>query len=249
MTDSVLEVRHVSSYYRKARRFSGTHPGLGEQDTQVLRDVTFSIRRGETMGLVGESGSGKTTLCRAILGLGTDYEGEIIHHTDHPQMVFQDPYSSLNPARTVGWTLREALRAGEKRGRRESQVSVPEMLRQAGLSEEYIDRYPYELSGGQRQRVCIAAAVIQRPQLILLDEPVSALDVTVQAQILKLLVRLKKEFGLSYLFISHDLNVIYQICDRVLVMKQGKIVESGDVRQVYENPQHDYTRMLLAAAD
>lgn len=249
MTDSVLEVRHVSSYYRKARRFSGTHPGLGEQDTQVLRDVTFSIRRGETMGLVGESGSGKTTLCRAILGLGTDYEGEIIHHTDHPQMVFQDPYSSLNPARTVGWTLREALRAGEKRGRRESQVSVPEMLRQAGLSEEYIDRYPYELSGGQRQRVCIAAAVIQRPQLILLDEPVSALDVTVQAQILRLLVCLKKEFGLSYLFISHDLNVIYQICDRVLVMKQGKIVESGDVRQVYENPQHDYTRMLLAAAD
>ena len=249
MTDSVLEVRHVSSYYRKARRFSGTHPGLGEQDTQVLRDVTFSIRRGETMGLVGESGSGKTTLCRAILGLGTDYEGEIIHHTDHPQMVFQDPYSSLNPARTVGSTLREALRAGEKRGRRESQVSVPEMLRQAGLSEEYIDRYPYELSGGQRQRVCIAAAVIQRPQLILLDEPVSALDVTVQAQILRLLVRLKKEFGLSYLFISHDLNVIYQICDRVLVMKQGKIVESGDVRQVYENPQHDYTRMLLAAAD
>lgn len=249
MTDSVLEVRHVSSYYRKARRFSGTHPGLGEQDTQVLRDVTFSIRRGETMGLVGESGSGKTTLCRAILGLGTDYEGEIIHHTDHPQMVFQDPYSSLNPARTVGWTLREALRAGEKRGRRESQVSVPEMLRQAGLSEEYIDRYPYELSGGQRQRVCIAAAVIQRPQLILLDEPVSALDVTVQAQILRLLVRLKKEFGLSYLFISHDLNVIYQICDRVLVMKQGKIVESGDVRQIYENPQHDYTRMLLAAAD
>lgn len=249
MTDSVLEVRHVSSYYRKARRFSGTHPGLGEQDTQVLRDVTFSIRRGETMGLVGESGSGKTTLCRAILGLGTDYEGEIIHHTDHPQMVFQDPYSSLNPARTVGWTLREALRAGEKRGRRESQVSVPEMLRQAGLSEEYIDRYPYELSGGQRQRVCIAAAVIQRPQLILLDEPVSALDVTVQAQILRLLVRLKKEYGLSYLFISHDLNVIYQICDRVLVMKQGKIVESGDVRQVYENPQHDYTRMLLAAAD
>ena len=249
MTDSVLEVRHVSSYYRKARRFSGTHPGLGEQDTQVLRDVTFSIRRGETMGLVGESGSGKTTLCRAILGLGTDYEGEIIHHTDHPQMVFQDPYSSLNPARTVGWTLREALRAGEKRGRRESQVSVPEMLRQAGLSEEYIDRYPYELSGGQRQRVCIAAAVIQRPQLILLDEPVSALDVTVQAQILRLLVRLKKEFGLSYLFISHDLNVIYQICDRVLVMKQGKIVESGDVRKVYENPQHDYTRMLLAAAD
>lgn len=249
MTDSVLEVRHVSSYYRNARRFSGTHPGLGEQDTQVLRDVTFSIRRGETMGLVGESGSGKTTLCRAILGLGTDYEGEIIHHTDHPQMVFQDPYSSLNPARTVGWTLREALRAGEKRGRRESQVSVPEMLRQAGLSEEYIDRYPYELSGGQRQRVCIAAAVIQRPQLILLDEPVSALDVTVQAQILRLLVRLKKEFGLSYLFISHDLNVIYQICDRVLVMKQGKIVESGDVRQIYENPQHDYTRMLLAAAD
>lgn len=249
MTDSVLEVRHVSSYYRKARRFSGTHPGLGEQDTQVLRDLTFSIRRGETMGLVGESGSGKTTLCRAILGLGTDYEGEIIHHTDHPQMVFQDPYSSLNPARTVGWTLREALRAGEKRGRRESQVSVPEMLRQVGLSEEYIDRYPYELSGGQRQRVCIAAAVIQRPQLILLDEPVSALDVTVQAQILRLLVRLKKEFGLSYLFISHDLNVIYQICDRVLVMKQGKIVESGDVRQVYENPQHDYTRMLLAAAD
>ncbi len=141
----------------------------------------------------------------------------------------------------MGWTLREALRAGERRGKRASRLLVPEILEQVGLSEEYIDRYPYELSGGQRQRVCIAAAVIQRPQLILLDEPVSALDVTVQAQILRLLVRLKKEFGLSYLFISHDLNVIYQICDRVLVM--------GDVRQVYEDPQHDYTKMLLAAVD
>ena len=142
-------------------------------------------------------------------------------------MVFQDPYSSLNPARTVGWTLREALRAGERRGKRASRLLVPEILEQVGLSEEYIDRYPYELSGGQRQRVCIAAAVIQRPQLILLDEPVSALDVTVQAQILRLLVRLKKEFGLSYLFISHDLNVIYQICDRVLVMKLWKAEMSG----------------------
>ena len=249
MTESVLEVRHVSSYYRRTRRFSKARSGFGERDTQVLRDVTFSIQKGETLGLVGESGSGKTTLCRAILGLGTDYEGEIIHHTDHPQMVFQDPYSSLNPARTVGWTLREALRAGERRGKRTGRPLVPEILEQVGLSEEYIDRYPCELSGGQRQRVCIAAAVIQRPQLILLDEPVSALDVTVQAQILRLLVRLKKEFGLSYLFSSHDLNVIYQICDRVLVMKQGKIVESGDVRQVYEDPQHDYTKMLLAAAD
>ncbi len=126
---------------------------------QVLRDVTFSIQKGETLGLVGESGSGKTTLCRAVLGLGMDYEGEIIHHTDHPQMVFQDPYSSLNPARTVGWTLREALRAGERRGKRASRPRVPEILEQVGLSEGYIDRYPYELSGGQRQRVCIAAAV------------------------------------------------------------------------------------------
>lgn len=243
--EPILEVRHLNSYYAEDRSFFGGK----EKRRQVLQDVSFTIDRGEIVGLVGESGSGKTTLSRAILGMITDYEGEIIHHSQRPQMVFQDPFSSLNPAHSIGWILEEPLRVQGKLSAKERKAAVLEVLEQVGLGAEYYDRMPRELSGGQRQRVSIASAVIARPALIIADEPVSALDVTIQAQILQLLVDLRRKYDLSYLFISHDLNVVYQICNRVLVMQHGVIVEQNTVDELFRNPQHPYTRQLLAAAE
>ncbi len=241
----ILEVRNLSSWYSQG----GSLPWAKENLQPVLKGVSFHILPGEILGLVGESGSGKTTLCRAILGMLKEWDGEIVHHTQRPQMVFQDPFSSLNPARTIGWILEEPLKVQGKLNRQQRREAVLELLEQVGLGAEYLDRKPSELSGGQRQRVAIAAAVITRPGLIIADEPVSALDVTIQAQILQLLVELKKKYGLSYLFISHDLNVVYQICSRVLVMRQGQIVEQGSVEEVFENPQHPYTKQLLEASE
>ena len=261
--DLILEVRHLNSFYEEdLTDFSH------DDRQQVLRDVSFEIRKGDILGLVGESGSGKTTLARVILSIVKDYNGEVIHHTSLPQMVFQDPFSSLNPARTIGWILEEPLRALQKRAdkqvradaaakeiydwiprtKEQRREAVREVLHAVGLDDEYLERRPWELSGGQRQRVSIASAVITRPQFIIADEPVSALDVTIQAQILELLVDLKEHYNLSYLFISHDLNVIYQICNRVIVMQHGQIVEQGDVEQVYRRPQHEYTKALLDSA-
>ena len=160
-------------------------------------------------------------------------------------MVFQNPYGSLNPYKKIGWIIEEPLRVLKKFDGKERKKRVLDLLDRVGLPASYVNRYPDELSGGQRQRVAIAAALIQQPELIFLDEPVSALDVTVQAQILRLLLDVKKQYNLSYLFISHDLNVIYQICDRVMVMKKGEIVECGDIESVYNHPQHPYTQQLL----
>lgn len=241
----VLEVRHLNSYYAEGRTLLG---GKGRRE-QVLRDISFTLYQGEILGLVGESGSGKTTLCRAILGMLRDYEGEIIHHSRRPQMIFQDPFSSLNPAHSIGWILEEPLRIQGKLTASQRREAVREVLEQVGLGAEYASRRPRELSGGQRQRVSIACAVITRPRLVIADEPVSALDVTIQAQILQLLVDLKKRYDLSYLFISHDLNVVYQICSRVLVMQHGVIVEQNTVEELFRNPRHPYTRQLLAAAE
>jgi peptide/nickel transport system ATP-binding protein len=162
-------------------------------------------------------------------------------------MVFQDPFGSLNPAKTVGWILEEPLRIFGKYDASERKRRVLDMLKRVGLEEEYASRKPRELSGGQRQRVSIAVALIQRPRLVLADEPVSALDVTIQAQILDLLWELRQELDLSYLFISHDLNVIYSICDRVMVMEKGRIIEAGPVEQVYNHPQQPYTKKLLSS--
>ncbi len=270
--DMILEVRHLNSYYeyededglsfmnpKKGRKTrSGKKPDLFDWVTvqQVLHDVSFEICKGDILGLVGESGSGKTTLAKVILGIVKDYDGEVIHHTSFPQMVFQDPFSSLNPSRTIQWILEEPLKALAKRSQEDwvprtkekRREAVREMLRSVGLDDEYLSRKPRELSGGQRQRISIASAVITRPQLIIADEPVSALDVTIQAQILELMKKLKEEYSLSYLFISHDLNVIYQICNKVMVMQHGAIVESGDTEQVYRNPRHEYTKTLLRDA-
>ena len=238
----VLEVRHVSGGYRDGGLLSGKG-----QYQEVLHDVDFVVRHGEILGLVGESGTGKTTLTRMILGLLEPEWGEIVHYTKRPQIIFQDPYSSLNPAYSVEWAVEEPLRIFGKYDAAERKRRVHEMLERVELPREFWSAKPDELSGGQRQRVCIAVALIQRPRFLIADEPVSALDVTIQAQILKLLRQLRDDLDLSYLFISHDLNVVYQLCDRVLVMKQGRIVEQGTVDEVYDHPKEDYTRRLLEA--
>lgn len=242
MSDKVLEVRDLNVWYRP----SGTI--RRKKMVQVLYDVSFDLYRGEILGVVGESGSGKSTLAKTILGMVPDYTGTYTHYTKRPQMVFQDPSSSLNPGRTVGWILEEPLRIYGKYDEPERIRRVKDIIDRVELPAECYDMYPRELSGGQRQRVCIGMALIQRPGLIIADEAVSALDVTIQAQILKLIHKLRKELGISYIFISHDLNVVYQLCDRALVMKDGRIVEKGDVEELYENPREEYTRALLAAA-
>ena len=239
----VLSVSHVSGGYHEGGRFrKGTYH-------EVLHDVTFDVRHGEILGLVGESGTGKSALCRAILGMIKPDQGSITHYTKRPQMIFQDPYSSLNPAYTVGWIMEEPLRIYGKYDGPERKRRVREMLSRVELPEEVLTARPAELSGGQRQRVSIATALIQRPRFLIADEPVSALDVTIQAQILKLLKNLRDELDLSYLFISHDLNVVYQLCDRVLVMKNGRIVEQGTVDEIFDHPKEDYTKQPLAAAE
>ncbi len=239
MSDFVVKTENLNVWYGKPALI-----GRGSR-VHILHDVSFELGRGEILGLVGESGCGKSTLARAILGIEKDITGTITHRTFRPQMVFQNPYGSLNPYKKIGWIIEEPLRVLRKYSGKERKTKVLELLEKVGLPESYVNRYPDELSGGQRQRVAIAAALIQQPELIFLDEPVSALDVTVQAQILHLLIDVKKQFNLSYLFISHDLNVIYQICDRVMVMKKGEIVECGDIETVYNHPQHPYTQQLL----
>ena len=238
----VLSLQHVTSGYHEGGLFrKGNYQ-------EVLHDVSFDVRHGEILGLVGESGTGKSTLARTILSMVKPDKGQVIHYTERPQMIFQDPYSSLNPAYTIEWIMEEPLRiAGVAAAERKRRVR--EMLSQVELPEEVLTAKPSELSGGQRQRVSIATALIREPKFIIADEPVSALDVTIQAQILRLLRELRDRLDLSYLFISHDLNVVYQLCDRVLVMKEGRIVEQGTVEEIFEHPRQDYTKQLLAAAE
>jgi peptide/nickel transport system ATP-binding protein len=237
MAEPIVRISHLNSWY-----------GRGKGRKQVLRDVSIELAPGEVLGIVGESGSGKSTLAKCVLGMVTDITGELTVNSRRPQMVFQDPYGSLNPVKMVGWILEEPLRAAGIKDKRERRRRVEEFLPLVGLEGEHLSRKPAQLSGGQRQRVAIAAALIQGSKLIVLDEPVSALDVTLQAQILRLLSDLKEELGLSYLFISHDLAVVYQLCDRVAVMTGGGIVEEGDVDEIYDHPKHEYTKKLLAAS-
>lgn len=230
---NILEVRHVSAAYADEK-----------QGRQVLKDISLEVKENEILGLVGESGCGKSTLSKVILGFLKPSQGEIHHETQNPQMIFQDPASSLNPSKKISWILEEPLRM-QKIPKEERRKQVLEMAERVGLSQEQLNRYPRELSGGQRQRVSIAAALIQGSKFIIADEPVSALDVTIQRQIMELMVKLQEEMQLSILFISHDLNVVYQMCDRVLIMKDGKILEEGETEELFTNPKESYTRQLL----
>ena len=239
MEKPVLEIRNLEMWYTDSGLFSQ------RKTRQVLHGIDLEIHAGEILGLVGESGSGKTSLAKAVVGIASTISGEIIHHTQCPQMVFQDPYSSLNPSKTIGWIIEEPLRISGGGSKQERKEKVLAILERVGLPPAYAKRKPKELSGGQRQRVGLALALIQQPKLVIADEPLSSLDVTIQAQIMELLLELKEELELSYLFISHDLNVIYQICDRVAVLYQGKIVEMGAVEEVFHHPVHAYTQSLL----
>ncbi len=228
----------------------------------ALNGISLTLAEGETLGIIGESGSGKSTLGRIAVGLDTPTAGELhvegsrIDSLPAPmrreklrqcQMIFQDPYSSLNPRLRVGRQIGEGLLARGESDWRAINATVADLLERVGLKREFAERYPHEFSGGQRQRIAIARALAPNPRIVVADEPVSALDVSIQAQILDLLAELKKHANLSYLFISHDMAVVARLCDRIAVMHRGRIVECGPVGAVIENPQHPYTRNLLEA--
>ena len=243
----LVEVSDLCVYYRENGNSLFGRAGK----KCVVEHADFSIYQGEILGLVGESGCGKTSLSKAILGLNKLTEGKVTHYSNAPQMVFQDPYSSLNPVKTVGWLLQEPLRAqgildsSKQMTRQEREAAAYDMLHKVGLDDRYFHRRPSQLSGGQRQRISIGQALITKPGLVIADEPVSALDVTIQAQVLELIRRLQRELGTTFLFISHDINVICQISDRVMVMKNGRILEIGETRELFCNPKNEYTRELL----
>ena len=240
----ILEVKKLNVFYTDKESFFKKKA----QKKHALRDVSFYMEEGEILGLVGGSGCGKTSLAKAILSMQKEMSGEVVLWCENPQMVFQDPYSSLNPAKRIGWILEEPLKM-KKLSKKERQKRVDEMLEKVGLDLKCKEHYPNELSGGQRQRVAIAAALLCDTKFLIADEPVSALDVTIQAQIIRLLLKLHKEMGIAILFISHDLRVVYQMCDRVMIMESGKILEQGAVEEVYANPKTEYTKLLLEAAN
>ncbi len=246
----VVRVHDLSVFYQ-----DGSNSLFGQKKKQcVVADASFEIYPGESLGLVGESGCGKTSLSKAILGMNRSIRGEIVSNTTRPQMVFQDPYSSLNPAKTIGWLLQEPLRAAGALDRSKVMTKADmeavayDMLHRVGMEDKYFHRKPSQLSGGQRQRVSIGQALITHPGLVVADEPVSALDVTIQAQIMELMRRLQQEMKLAYLFISHDINVVYQMCDRIMVMKEGRIIEVGETERLFRAPKEEYTRELLSSS-
>ncbi len=218
MPEKILELKHVNAYYGKKK-----------QRTQVLENISFTIYGGEILGLVGVSGSGKSTLCKCILGLLKDYDGDIVHYTRRPQMVFQDPFRSLNPKKRIGWILEEPLKVQGGFSKEERRKKAEDVLQRVHLEKEIYERYPKELSGGQRQRVSIALALISGAKFILADEPLSALDVTVQAQIIELLKELREKEKIACLFVSHDLDVVNMLCRRVLFLENRRIIEYEDL--------------------
>ena len=254
----LVEVRNLTKHFPMGAGFLG----VGRDAVKAVDDVSFSIRRGETFGLVGESGCGKSTTGRCILRLieptsgSVRFDGQDLLTLSSDglrrlrreiQIIFQDPYSSLNPRMTVGRIVEEPLiihRIGDRRGRRDR---VAELLGLVGLEPEHADRYPHEFSGGQRQRIGIARALALNPRFIVCDEPVSALDVSVQAQVVNLLQDLQQQLGLTYLFISHGLSVVEHISTRVGIMYLGKLVEMASSEEIFHNPLHPYTRALLSA--
>lgn len=254
----ILVVKNLKKYY-PVRKFE-----LGREKSFVkaVDGVSFTIRRGTTMGLVGESGCGKTTVGRTILRLHDVTAGQVLFDGQdlaalsarslrkmrpQMQMIFQDPYSSLSPRMPVGEIIGEAVREHKIVPKSQYKSYIAKVMRDCGLQPQYFYRYPHEFSGGQRQRICIARAVALNPRFIICDEPVSALDVSIQAQIINLMKDLQDQFGYTYLFISHDLSVVEHISDTIGVMYLGNIVEMGDKKSVFANPMHPYTRSLLSA--
>ena len=258
MTDILLQAKHlVKTYSQRSGKF-----GFATTQVRALDDVSIELKAGKTLAVVGESGSGKSTLARCLLQLQALDSGEVLFAGQdlakldgaalrqvrkNFQMVFQDPFASLNPRMRVGEIVAEGLLIHGLGNAAEQQAKVIAMLKRVGLSESDMQKYPHEFSGGQRQRIGIARALVLSPKVVVCDEPVSALDVSIQAQILLLLKELQAEMALSYLFISHDLRVVRHIADDIVVMHQGKVVEQGQIEAVYQRPQHPYTQNLLAA--
>ena len=252
MAENILEVRHLKKYFKTSR-------GL----LHAVDDINFTLEKGSTLGIVGESGCGKSTTGRCILRLIEPTDGEVIFDGEditalstsqmrrmrtQMQIVFQDPFSSLNPRKTVAETIAEAVRMQPKYKTAEQvEGRVLELMETVGLAERLINSYPHELDGGRRQRIGIARALAVEPKLIVCDEPVSALDVSIQAQILNLLRQLQKKLGLTYVFISHDLAVVNHISDEIMVMYLGQTVEKAPTQELFANPQHPYTKALLSA--
>lgn len=264
MNREIREVEPILSVTNLHKRFPLDEKLLGKPRHFIyaVNGVSFQLYPGQTVGLVGESGCGKSTIGKLLCKLEEPDEGEIVFREKDislfsgaekkqyhraVQMIFQNPYTSLNPRQRVERSLREIYRVHRFVEKNEIQRRISEVLSSVGLPEESRFRYPFEFSGGQRQRLCIARALSVQPEVIVCDEPVSALDVSIQAQILRLLIELQEQFNLTYLFISHDLSVVYHICDVVLIMYMGKIVERGSVEVVFRNPAHPYTRALLSA--
>lgn len=258
MSDFILQAQGIKKHFPIKKGLLLRDAG----QVKAVDGVSLDLKKGETLGLVGESGCGKSTLGRTLMRLYEPTEGSIYFRGKdflslpkeklrterrHVQMIFQDPYSSLDPRMTVGHILQQPFDIHGLFTHSERQQKVKQLLEQVGLSATYSHRYPHEFSGGQRQRICIARAIALEPELIICDEPVSALDVSIQAQILNLLKDLQKKLQLTYIFISHDLSVIEYFCDRVAVMYLGKIIEIGQRDEIFNRPQHPYTQALLAS--
>lgn len=257
-SEIILQADHIKKYFPIKKGLFLKHVG----DVKAVDDVSLTIRRGETLGLVGESGCGKSTLGRSLIRLyepsagsiqfnGKDFlklSGEDLRKSrKNIQMIFQDPYASLDPRMTVGQIIEQPFVIHNILAPKEREDRVKELLQLVGLRPSHINRYPHEFSGGQRQRISIARAIALNPELIICDEPVSALDVSIQAQILNLLKDIQAKLNLTYIFISHDLSVIEHVCDRIAVMYLGRIVEIAERDELYANPQHPYTKALLAS--
>ena len=257
MAAPLLEIRNVKKYYPVKKVRNGE-----DISVKAVDQIDLTVNQGEIVGLVGESGCGKSTLGKTILKLHDITGGQILFHgeditnytekqmrplREKIQIIFQDPYASLNPKKKVVQSVMTPLDVSGKYTKEEKLKKVIDILNEVGLSEKFLEKYPHEMSGGQRQRVVIARALINDPELVICDEPVSALDVSVRSQVLTLLKDLQKERNLTYIFISHDLSVVEYLCDRVAVMYLGRIMELADKKQLYGNPLHPYTRALLSA--